>query len=75
MVLTGGGARAAYQVGFLRVVARRIPDLRFDIITGVSAGAINATLLASHPGTLYDAASSPAVWAPARRATPTCCRW
>ncbi len=51
IVLTGGGARAAYQVGFLRCIARRMPDLRFPIITGVSAGAINAVYLASHPGT------------------------
>ena len=56
IVLTGGGARAAYQVGFLRVLARRMPDLRFDIVTGVSAGAINAAMLASHPGTLAEAA-------------------
>ena len=47
VVLTGGGARAAYQVGVLRAVARHFPDTRFDIITGVSAGAINALFLAS----------------------------
>ncbi len=47
LVLTGGGARAAYQVGVLRGIARRFPDARFDIITGVSAGAINAAFLAS----------------------------
>lgn len=50
VVLTGGGARAAYQVGLLRWLARRFPDLRIDIVTGVSAGAINASMLASHPG-------------------------
>lgn len=47
LVLTGGGARAAYQVGVLRCIARRLPQTRFDIITGVSAGAINAAFLAS----------------------------
>src|SRR4051812_45465336 len=41
LVLSGGGARGAYQTGVLRCLARRIPDLRFSIITGVSAGAIN----------------------------------
>ena len=56
IVLTGGGARAAYQVGLLRGLARRLPDLHFDIITGISAGAINASMLASHPGTLREAA-------------------
>ena len=48
LVLTGGGARAAYQVGLLRWLGRRTPELRFDIITGVSAGAINACYLAGH---------------------------
>jgi NTE family protein len=48
-VLTGGGARAAYQVGFLRALARNLPDLRVPVVTGVSAGAINAVFLAAHP--------------------------
>ncbi|WP_311222409.1 MULTISPECIES: patatin-like phospholipase family protein [unclassified Acidovorax] len=53
LVLTGGGARAAYQVGVLEAIS----DLRlacgagrdpnpFPIITGTSAGAINAAALA-----------------------------
>ena len=50
IVLSGGGARAAYQVGLLRCVADIVPDYRFSIITGVSAGAVNAACLASHPG-------------------------
>lgn len=54
IVLTGGGARAAYQVGVLRCLARRLPGARLDIITGVSAGAINAIFLASHRGPLAD---------------------
>src|SRR5689334_15846938 len=54
LVLTGGGARAAYQVGVLRCLARRLPRTRFDIITGVSAGAINAIFLASRRGALAD---------------------
>ena len=51
-MLTGGGARAAYQVGLLKGLARHFPDLRFQIITGVSAGAINAVFLASRQGNL-----------------------
>jgi len=47
LVLSGGGARAAYQVGFLSALAQQWPDLRFSILTGVSAGAINAAHLAS----------------------------
>lgn len=53
LLLTGGGARAAYQVGVLEAIA----DIRlacgagnqpnpFPIITGTSAGAINASALA-----------------------------
>jgi NTE family protein len=55
IVMTGGGARAAYQVGFLRCVARLFPELRIPYVTGVSAGAINAALLASHHGTFLQA--------------------
>jgi len=54
VMLTGGGARAAYQVGLLRGLARHFPGLRFDIITGVSAGAINAIFLASHEEPLVE---------------------
>ncbi len=45
--MSGGGARAAYQVGLLRVLARRHPDLEIPILTGVSAGGINAAFLAA----------------------------
>ena len=55
IVLSGGGARAAYQVGVLRGMAKHLPDLRFPIITGVSAGAINAAYLASHAGCTAEA--------------------
>jgi NTE family protein len=52
LVLTGGGARAAFQVGALRaisdIVLRHQPGNPFPIITGVSAGAINATVLAAY---------------------------
>jgi NTE family protein len=55
LVLTGGGARGAYQVGVLRWIARHYPDLQVPIITGVSAGAVNTAKLASHPGTFSQA--------------------
>jgi NTE family protein len=55
LVLSGGGARAAYQVGFLRCLARKFPDLNIPIITGVSAGAINAAFLANHEGSFVEA--------------------
>ena len=58
LVLGGGGARAAYQVGFLRFLAREVPHLRVPIVTGTSAGAINAVHLAAHPGPFGDAVES-----------------
>jgi NTE family protein len=48
LVLTGGGARAAYQVGVLKAAAEVLPKRAhnpFSIITGTSAGAINAVAL------------------------------
>jgi NTE family protein len=49
LVLTGGGARSAYQVGMLRAIARIVPpgSLPFDVVTGISAGAINSVAMAS----------------------------
>jgi len=57
IVMSGGGARAAYQVGVLQVLAKHRPELELDILTGVSAGAINAAHLAGHPGS-FEAATS-----------------
>jgi NTE family protein len=55
LVLTGGGARAAYQVGLLAQLARRFPALRAPILTGISAGALNIAYLAGHQGTFAEA--------------------
>ena len=51
LVLTGGGARAAYQVGVLKAVREMLPlpdKNPFPILCGTSAGAINAATLAVH---------------------------
>jgi NTE family protein len=50
LVMTGGGARAAYQVGVVRALYEVLKNESsfFDIITGNSAGAINSTYLASN---------------------------
>lgn len=57
LVLSGGGARAAYQVGVLRAIARIRRELLADapvagnpfaVISGTSAGAINGAGLACH---------------------------
>ncbi len=64
LVMSGGGARAAYQVGFLRCLAHHYPDLHVPILTGVSAGAINAAYLAAHPGSFHDKVEDLAeIWA------------
>lgn len=55
LVLTGGGARAAYQVGVLAGLAEQFPELEIPIMTGVSAGAVNLAHLASHAGTFRGA--------------------
>ena len=55
-MLTGGGARAAYQVGFLRCLARHFPEAEFPILTGVSAGAINAAFLGASSTSLSETA-------------------
>jgi NTE family protein len=50
LVLTGGGARAAYQVGVLRALSHILPrgcPNPFPIVCGTSAGAINAAALAA----------------------------
>ena len=54
LVLSGGGARAAYQVGCLRALSQALPSYRPQILTGVSAGAINATHLAAFQGSWQD---------------------
>ncbi len=49
LILTGGGARAAYQVGVLKAVAEFVPRRAhspFQVISGTSAGALNAVTLA-----------------------------
>jgi NTE family protein len=49
LILTGGGARAAYQVGVLKAIAEFMPRRAhspFQVICGTSAGALNAVTLA-----------------------------
>lgn len=55
LAMTGGGARAAYQVGVLRYICKKYSNFRPPIITGVSAGAVNAAHLAAYQGSFSDA--------------------
>ncbi|WP_421236986.1 patatin-like phospholipase family protein [Aeromonas jandaei] len=56
LLLTGGGARAAYQVGALKAVAELYPrnlGIPFPILCGTSAGAINVTALACYASSFH----------------------
>ena len=50
LMLPGGGARGAYQVGVIKAIVDMLPTTTnpFPVVCGTSAGAINATVLASH---------------------------
>jgi NTE family protein len=52
LVLPGGGARAAYQVGVLKAIADMLPHAPnpFPIIVGTSAGAVSAAVLGTEAG-------------------------
>ncbi|OED38680.1 hypothetical protein AB833_18490 [Chromatiales bacterium (ex Bugula neritina AB1)] len=58
LILPGGGARNAYQVGVLKAVEELIPNgaqSPFPVVTGTSAGALNAGMIASRSGDFSDA--------------------
>ncbi|WP_227369913.1 patatin-like phospholipase family protein [Halomonas sp. M20] len=59
LVLTGGGARGAYQAGALKALAEICGSgpVPFPVITGISVGALNAVGLASHFGDFAGSAS------------------
>src|SRR5262249_11533660 len=55
VVLSGGGARGAYEAGVLHYVVERLPaalgrPVRFDIVSGTSVGAVHSCFLAGHAG-------------------------
>jgi NTE family protein len=52
LVLSGGGARGAYEAGVLRYVFERLPrrmgsQPRIDTVTGTSVGAVHACFVAA----------------------------
>lgn len=58
LLLAGGGARAAYQVGVLKAVSAMLPRKApspFQVISGTSAGAINGTALAIYSSNFHTA--------------------
>lgn len=53
LALRGGGSKGSYEVGFLKGMINNLDpiDYRYDVVVGVSVGAINAALLALYePG-------------------------
>lgn len=66
LVLTGGGARSAYQVGVLKAVSQLLPEQPnpFRVILGTSAGAVSASVLATRAHQWHEAiADIEKVWA------------
>ena len=66
LILTGGGARAAYQVGVLKALSHIYPrpDWPFPIIVGTSAGAVAASILAGNVARWHESVSEiEKVWA------------
>lgn len=55
LVLTGGGARGAYQAGVLKYIGENIPEAHFETLIGSSSGAINIAGVASHGGVMREA--------------------
>jgi NTE family protein len=58
LVLSGGGARGAYQVGVLKAIAEWLPDdapCPFEVLVGTSAGALNAAAVGAHADSLREA--------------------
>jgi len=58
LILSGGGARAAYQVGVLNAIADILPPGShnpFPIICGTSAGAINAAVIGTRADDFHGA--------------------
>ena len=59
LVLTGGGARGAYQAGVVRGISEITHEaFPFPVIAGVSAGAINGAFLGAQSGTFKESAES-----------------
>jgi NTE family protein len=50
LVLSGGGARASYQAGVLSYIAEAFGGIQSPVITGISAGSLNAAHIANHTG-------------------------
>jgi NTE family protein len=67
VVMSGGGARGAYEAGVLEYLLDELPErlgrpVRFDIVTGTSVGAIHACYVAATQGTPLAGARLAEIW-------------
>lgn len=60
LVLSGGGAKGAYQVGVLKALAEM--DIEIDKVSGASIGALNSVIVASSGSTLNAAEALEEIW-------------
>ena len=61
LVLSGGGARGAYQVGVMKAIAEWMPEdapCPFEVLVGTSAGALNAAAIGARAHSLREAVES-----------------
>jgi NTE family protein len=61
LVLSGGGARGAYQVGVLKAIAEWLPEdapCPFEVLVGTSAGALNAAAIGARAHSLREGVQS-----------------
>ena len=72
LVLTGGGGRAAYQVGVMEALAEL--NIRVAAVSAVGAGALNAGFLAADPSPANAAANLRRFWSDTVRAPQTALR-
>lgn len=69
LILSGGAARGAYEVGVLKYIFQELPKQtgkipEFDIICGTSVGAIHACFVAAHlPNIIFDIDRLENIWA------------
>jgi NTE family protein len=67
LVLSGGGARGAYEAGVLGYIFEELPErigrpVHFDIVTGTSVGAVHACYLAAHQDDPAAGADLASIW-------------
>ena len=68
LVLSGGGARGAYQAGIVQALAEG--DLYVDVISGASIGSMNGAVISAAPGFAEGARRVVELWQDQARRSP-----